>query len=78
MIKTFTEENQEYRDYIAANDDAQFYRYVTKIVVFTGDDVPPDDLDERYCALGIDRLREELEYRGHDGVRIRVWLEKYV
>lgn len=78
MIKTFTEENQEYRDYIAANDDAQFYRYVTKIVVFTGDDVPPDDLDERYCALDIDGLREELKSQGHDNVRITAWLGKYL
>jgi len=78
MIKTFTEENQEYLDYLSTNEGAEFYRYVDKIVVFTEDDVPPDDLDERYCALGIDGLREELKTQGHDNVRITAWLGKYL
>lgn len=77
MIKTFNFETDKYDNYLADNADAKIYRYPTKIVVFTGDDVPPDDLDDRYCALGIDGLREELKSQGHDNVRITAWLGKY-
>lgn len=78
MIKTFYGETQECREYITNNVDAKLYRYPEKIVVFTGDDVPPDDLDERYCTLGIDGLREELKSQGHDNARITAWLGKYL
>lgn len=78
MIKTFKKENQTYADYLADNVDAKLYRYPEKIVVFTGDDLPPDDLDDKYCSLGIDGLREELKSQGHDNVRITAWLGKYL
>lgn len=78
MIKTFNFETDKYDNYLTNNSDAKIYRYPTKIVVFTGDDLPPGDLDDRYCALGIDGLRDELKSQGHDNARITAWLGKYL
>jgi hypothetical protein len=78
MIKTFTKENSQYEKYITANDGAVYYRYPEKIVVFTGDDIPPSDLDDKYCELMIDGLRDSLLADGHGADRVDAWLGKYL
>ncbi len=77
MIKTFDFETDEYRAYISANPQAKLHRYPTKLVVFTGADIPPEDLDERYCEIGIDGLRESL-LTDHGVDRVNAWLGKYL
>jgi len=78
MIKTFGFETQGYREYLSDNVDAKLYRYPEKIVVFTGADVPPDDLDDKYCELMIDGLRDSLLSDGHGADRVDAWLGKYL
>jgi len=78
MIKTFDMETKAYTKYLQSNEDAIFYRYPEKIVVFTGDDIPPADLDDKYCELMIDGLRASLLADGHGVDRVDAWLGKYL
>ena len=76
MIKTFGLETKQYISYLEKNLENKIYRYPEKIVVFTGDDFPPDNLDDMYCDMGLVALAEHLA-ESHPVERVNAWLGKY-
>lgn len=76
-IKEFEFETQEYRDYLAANPDNKFDRFPEKIVVYTGADIPPDDLQPPVDGYTIEEMRAGLIAMGHPKKRIDAWVSRY-
>lgn len=76
-IKKFDFETDEYRDYLAANPDNKFDRFPEKIVIYTGDDIPPDDLLPPVNGYTIEQMREDLAATGHPQYRIDAWVARY-
>ncbi len=76
MIKTFQLETKQCASYLEKNPDNKVYRYPEKIVVFTGDDIPPDNLDDLWCDMGAVALADHLA-ESHPVERVNAWLGKY-
>jgi len=54
-------------------------RYPTKIVIYTGGDVPPSDIATPPCdGMTLEQYRSELIARGYSAERVDLWLGRYL